>query len=150
MINLEYDSLEKLFNDFSMLFENCITYWRGFNARTGHIYIQAAMTMQQEISDLFTKTSQEMPELAFSALDLLNKERIERKQLQQERKRQEARSLSYSTENKLPPVPAEVSPWSLELEYSPSISTTTSSAPLTRTHSRMINSYGDVVSGGPR
>ena len=53
MISLDYESLEKLFNEFMLLFDNCITYWRGYSPSKGAAYISAAETLKTLVASLW-------------------------------------------------------------------------------------------------
>ena len=156
MISFKYSSLESLSNDFNHLFSNCIIYWRKYNAQAGSRYIHAAEHLKQNVETILSQLQSTLPDLAKAVLDTIAKEQQERKQKQLERKQQQQQERkmmdhyqAYVSENTLPPVPLTVTPWMVEQDYTPAISVT-SSAPLTRTHSRKINSYGDVAYGGPR
>ena len=156
MISFKYSSLESLSSDFDHLFSNCIIYWRKYNPQAGGRYIKAAELLKQNVETILSQLQSSLPDLAKAAFDAITKEQQEKKQKQLERKQQQQQERkmldqyqAYVSENTLPPVPLTVTPWMVEQDYTPAISAT-SSAPLTRTHSRKINAYGDIAYGGPR
>ena len=95
------------------------------------------------VANILNKVNETLPDLASSALTLLQQERVERRQKLQEKKRLESRPLTLSMENVLPPVAPAVSSW-IERDYVPA-APAVSPAPLTRTHSRIMNSYADIT-----
>lgn len=137
-MSLEYESLEKFYNEFVLLFENCIHYWKGYSPREGSVYIAAAETLKKRVSVIFSETNESIPDLAVSALATLQQERAERRQKLYEKKRMESRPLTLSVEKVMPPESIH-DIWTERSFIQP----VPPPAPMTRTHSRLL-SGGEV------
>ena len=138
-MSLEYESLEKFFNEFMLLFDNCIHYWKGYSPREGSVYITAAETLKKKVSAILSEANETIPDLAATALATLQQERVERRQKLYEKKRMESRPLTLSVEKVVPPTTTVPDRWNEQEYIQPPAISPTPPAPITRTHSRMMS-----------
>lgn len=93
--------MTKLGADFELLFDNCVSYWRKFDAVQGRTYIEAAITLSNRVADILREAVASMPPRASDTLKAIAQQKAERKARQLEKRRTEARptlitpSLSY-------------------------------------------------------
>lgn len=96
---MEYFSIDRISADFVLLFDNCITYWRGFNYTTGKAYIEGSEYLKEQFEIIFTTFSSSLSEPAKHLLATMNTLREKHKQELSERKKVDIRPSLISIQN---------------------------------------------------
>lgn len=96
---MEYFAIDRIRADFILLFENCITYWRGFNPMAGKPYIEGSEYLEEKFEVLFTTFSSSLSDSAKHLLETMNTLREKHKQELSERKKVDIRPSLMSIQN---------------------------------------------------
>lgn len=124
--------MNKVVADFELLFDNCVSYWRKYDALQGRVYIESAITLSNHVTKILQEIIAAMPERASNTIRAIEQQKAERKAKQMEKRRTEARPTLITptmTYEEVPP-PLPVAPMLV------------APVPITRTQSRTTTTYG--------
>lgn len=99
MISLEYVSFDRIRQDFVLLFDNCIHYWRSYNYSAGRSYVEAAQFLKDQLDDILKNAQSNMDPKAEELMKRMNDIRIKRRKELQEKKKGEIRPSLMSPVN---------------------------------------------------
>lgn len=88
---MDYISFERIKTDFTLLFDNCIHYWKSYDYHHGKIYIEAAQVLKDRLDSILSQVMSEIQSEAEQLMKNMVAIRDKRKQELLEKKKVEVR-----------------------------------------------------------